>query len=671
MSLRSLIVAALAFIAPGAPAFAQDVLCSDLNGAAEKRCKAIIQSNATGCSFALQGKIPWNRAGNTRYADSTLRQICRDVAQVQRHIDCYKAHVEVGVNYAHAADLCRGFTQGMAVHLKGEGPKARTFETSAPRRSVENDIICTTDSASIGDSFEKNFILREAAQNSSIAPGMVFFLNDLQKGSLTALGGPGQDRLPVPIFANFYDSPNVSTDAMLEPGADRGLSRDVDGDRLLSNVSAAIREMMGRNPSVRVLGSNFQVSEVHSNLHLSLALKGAFSNSTTKLKGSFDFDKTSKKSRVVAQFVNSYYGVHVDYTALPQGMEGWFKPEVIADIDAQINHRGPLVFVDSVVYGRAAYFVAEAEASELELKNTLNAAYSAGTLKVEGDEKGEMNKTLASSNLQATFMGDFGNGGRTPRDIDGFIDVLEADRSPNDLGVPVAYTLRFVENNQAAATHVMTEITDRTCRPLKSKVSFDLDKIEVILSSDEGGADTEIRGGGTVYVEYDDPSTGKVVKLDPIGAATTAPLPGFDEKLLRLQEQAGLDVKHFFFSIQNIKLAENLPEHYPPAAPIFVEIGQSYEFEIPDAPETPEVNEVKTARIIVKWGDIIEDDGDKFANGDDRMEGKSPSDTSRRFTVTQYEGMSDNRKTFHFRGDPDKDYVDAEFKIHFSLDTFD
>lgn len=156
----------------------------------------------------------------------------------------------------------------------------------------------------------------------------------------------------------------------------------------LNDTNAAVPARL--STSVDVFDST---EEMAAALHLSTKLFGA------KLKASLELSKEKRVSRVVGQLTQTYFTVKFER---PAKADDFFAPGTKpADVQPFVGKGNPATYVDSVTYGRRAYFVVESESSKQDLKAAVEAKF-AGT-SIEG--KLELKNAVSSASLRFVALG--------------------------------------------------------------------------------------------------------------------------------------------------------------------------------------------------------------------------------------------------------------------------
>src|SRR5882724_1200864 len=60
------------------------------------------------CFESIQGKVPWNRAGVTTWAEANLRTLCRGTPDPAMTVACFKAEIESHDDWSRGIESCKG-----------------------------------------------------------------------------------------------------------------------------------------------------------------------------------------------------------------------------------------------------------------------------------------------------------------------------------------------------------------------------------------------------------------------------------------------------------------------------------------------------------------------------------------------------------------------------------
>jgi hypothetical protein len=594
------------------------------------------------CFGAVQGKVAWDRAGNLTWQEPNLRAFCRGALDHTANIACFRDEIEKTDDWRAASAKCRGPNPpvpaaaevpglGMTVHKASQAPAEKRPRPGPPKREFLNDLVCSSRDVSISDNFDTNFVGKSEALRKVLVPGAIFHLDDLLNGGLATVGSDAT-RLPYRIYVSFNDRTSTLTggdDAMFATGetspGDSSLYRDVDGT--FSGAQSALSSIVrGRSRNANY-ATSFEVHEVASDEQLNIAMNGAASYNGFDMETTFGFDKNSSKTKIVGQFMQRYYSVSVDYQKLfGTGPEAWFIEDVVDDLREAEKARGPLVYIDQVAYGRAAYFFTETAKSDLAVAATLKAAYSGAGGEASGDVATDYKSHFASDDLRVVSIGGGNEDAAIVDNIEDFRTMVTRQPPSSGLGDAIAYTVRFVDDNSVAMINVATTFKERDCTRLENRVAFGIDKIKVNVADDEGTDNRiEIVALGLVTATHDVYANGR-----------------WEERV----QVASIDL--------NVALGDS--------GSVRENIDRYVTFTIPDDPETPDVNEVKTARFKVQWNIVYEDDS---SSQHDVLSAYNANDGARTVTLAGLEKRN-SRPYFRFRGS-DQQSPDADVELHFSL----
>lgn len=621
------------------------------------------------CRNAVQGKVAWDTAGSKNWNPENVKNLCRGTADHEATIACFSGKISEGQGWKAAIDGCSWQVPraakdlGMTVHRTGDEPGPKKVVPPKADRTFQGNLVCTTRNVDISDSFDTNFVGKSEPLRKALLPGTVFFLNDVLSGSFTPIGN--RARRDYRIYVAFNDRTGRRTgsnDVGWSEGkeAARGddtLFRDVDGTQ--SSVNSAIASIVTARPYNGNYGSSFSVEEIHSNAQLNIALDAAASYNGFDMKSTFNFDENNKESKIVGQFLQRYYAVHVDTGIEGYTAKSFFYDEEAEALAAQQVERGPLVYIDSVVYGRAAYFFTETKESDLSVEATLHAAYS-GAAEAEGNVATDYKNHFKSDKLQVVSIGGGNEDGAAVDTLEDFKELINRAPPQDGLGAAISYVLRFVDDGSLAAVNVNTNYPQRDCAKLKNKIRVGISDVIVNSADDEGAADNRIEIEGSIYVgvTYDkfDKKSGQMKPFTPILEVS------FNGVKIPSSKQ--------LLQIKTGTIGDTPGDR--------VTVNRYLDFEIPDDPETPEVNEAKEAVFTIETSGFIEVDNgpDHLTNPDDKLSPVNRDDAVRKISLAKLEEDTSARagddcpRFFRIRGE-DVDDLDADIKVCFFIKPVD
>jgi thiol-activated cytolysin len=138
-------------------------------------------------------------------------------------------------------------------------------------------------------------------------------------------------------------------------------------------ISDLLRDAMtaGTTVPARV---EFMYQQVFNESHLDLAVGADISYGGGSLDTRFDWNSTSKKTKIVAKYRQVYFTVDMD---TPASLEAFFAPNTGVDVVAAAMPAGSRpIYVAGVSYGMMALMFIESDFTEEQMKAAINGAYS-------------------------------------------------------------------------------------------------------------------------------------------------------------------------------------------------------------------------------------------------------------------------------------------------------
>ncbi|WP_428223497.1 thiol-activated cytolysin family protein [Flavobacterium sp.] len=249
-------------------------------------------------------------------------------------------------------------------------------------------------------------------------------------------------------------------------GSGQEVSVNVENPKL-STVRAAVNNLISQDFDVPPANMTYDITEVHDENQLRIALGAAYEGGIGSIKGSFDFSKRGKISRTVFKFKQIYYTLDLD---LPNSPSDFFKGELNPEV---FKGKTP-VYVSSVTFGRQIFLTVESSMSATEVKASLQAMFKFGG-QFTANAEVEFSKISSSSSIKSTVVG--GGAGSAATNIGSLADlkslVAEGGKFGKDNpGVPVSYTLRTLKDNKKFVTVLGAKYKKAFFRPKPFK-SFD------------------------------------------------------------------------------------------------------------------------------------------------------------------------------------------------------
>ena len=264
---------------------------------------------------------------------------------------------------------------------------------------------------------------------------------------------------------------------------------------------SAYRDEIGKLLSQQLSGStpariSAEVEEISSEEQLSVAL-GAAVNAplVATVKGGFNFNDNTKRSRYMVKFFQLYYTVDVDPPALPHD---FFGTGVTADQVSQfLGAENPPVYVSSIGYGRQVLFTFESDLSKTELSAALDFVYKGGA-EISGNVSLTHQEVLSHTHTTAFILG--GDAGEAAAVSIGDYNQLVAflgrggNYSKDSPGAPIAYKLSYVRDHTPVQISYASKYNERVCSRVSQNLRVVLESITVVSAGGDVGNDLEIYG---------------------------------------------------------------------------------------------------------------------------------------------------------------------------------
>lgn len=348
------------------------------------------------------------------------------------------------------------------------------FKVLSSNSETSGDKVCTTKEVEFGPQYETVKILDP--QGGVIFPGAVISYPSVQDGSYIPIIG---NRLPITLSMSLS---NISGD----------VARTIDNPSL-SSVREAILDILKTKSDGGAAIINWSQKEIYSKEHFRLAVGGNYGNMFVDIDANYDYSNTETIGRFLFEFTQEYYSI--DMNPPKPGMESFFAGETDC---SQIDGNSP-VYVSSVKYGRKVFLLIESSEYSYShiasIRGSFDAFFSSGGISVDAT----LNKLINQKSIKAIIMGGPAyEGVKTVNNVTGLKDYLlnGANFSENSPGVPLAYTLRFVDDNSIAKLSMYDKFTIRECEviPPSTETFQPADVLELRLN--HIGGDREFDGNG-------------------------------------------------------------------------------------------------------------------------------------------------------------------------------
>ncbi len=356
---------------------------------------------------------------------------------------------------------------------------------ACPADGQEDDAYCTYSQYTETKQFER-FVAFQP-NSATLWPGAVVRGQDAHNGILTPIGVP---RAPMTFSISLENISGSPVGYMVEPSL------------------SAFREERNRILATDVTGATaasleFNVTEVYSESQLSLALGASVSwPGGGEIAASFDFNSQEKKTKIVVNFVQSYYTIDVDTPPTPKD---FFAPDVtLAQLQQYMGEGNPPMYVQSITFGRRVVFSVETDESTENIAAALAATYTSA-VDVNASVNLEHQQMLQESSIQAFVIG--GSGAEATGIIDGFDGLITYIRnggnySKDSPGAAIAYKLAYLDNAVTKFAFT-TEYSERHCVKNRGTLRAELTGINHVGGGDVG-SNIELYGLVTIAAPVGD-----------------------------------------------------------------------------------------------------------------------------------------------------------------------
>ena len=325
-----------------------------------------------------------------------------------------------------------------------------------PYREGGQMVSCVTKEFNLQSNFEEIAILRPT--NGVIFPGaLVIGDHEMLDGAPTPLV---VDRAPANLS---IDLPGMAENGNLVVENPNNGTVRASIDEALEWWNANAYEEGYVNPSYISYKSSSSFSSEQVSIDIGLNVSWA----AGEVASEFSYASTKEKKVAMMSFKQGFYSVTLNTPQKPSEM---FAPDLnISDLENKINSGAPPAYVHSVIYGRIIVFRMETTLDVSSTELALALEYSTGVTSVSGSTEASVKKILANSTTTVITIG--GNAAvaseavsaRSFGDLEKIIKGENAVYSRNNPGVPIAYTIRYLKDNQLAKMGYTTDYAVTEC----------------------------------------------------------------------------------------------------------------------------------------------------------------------------------------------------------------
>lgn len=326
----------------------------------------------------------------------------------------------------------------------------QTFETvdttpsSTPQQIINEDIwSCTDFEVDISQNAD-DFVLYGAANAEIIYPG------NLLQGQSVSEGAPKiipLKRGPLTMTINTLNGSEVVA--------------NVD-EVSYSQVAQATNDLIGSNNGNLSANISLTREEIHSLEELGVQMNAEYSNLTTKIKGSFDYNSSHEFSSVFVKVTQSLYKIITD---IPD-VETSFDESVTAeDLQKYVYQGNPATYISSVDYGRIFYLLIQSTQTAEEIKLAIDASFKGVVVNASGSVDIQKVEELSHVKVSGYAYGGDANlaSGALIGDMEDVKTFIEKGGSINN-GAPISYVVKSLEDPSViVAANLTTSYTVTEC----------------------------------------------------------------------------------------------------------------------------------------------------------------------------------------------------------------
>jgi len=212
---------------------------------------------------------------------------------------------------------------------------------------------------------------------------------------------------------------------------------------------------------------SYKSSSSYSSQQLAIDVGLNVAWASNDVSAQFNYTTSTSKQVAMMAFKQGFYSVTMN---TPENPSDVFGPQVtMEDIEVKMSNQAPPAYVHSVVYGRIIMFRMESTLQVSSADMAIALEYATGVTNVSGSTETRIKNILANSTTNVITIG--GNAAvaseavsaRNFGDLQTIIKGENAVYSKNNPGVPIAYTIRYLKDNEIAKMGYTTDYSVTEC----------------------------------------------------------------------------------------------------------------------------------------------------------------------------------------------------------------
>lgn len=304
-------------------------------------------------------------------------------------------------------------------------------------------------------------------QGEVIYPGSIIDFDGFESGDYRPIAG---DRKPITLSISLSNLSGQISNTVDKPS--------------LSSTRTAMQSILNTKSGSTSANVSWNDKEIYSSSHFKLDIGGNYGSLFADIEASFNYENKEIIGRYLLQFTQVYYSIDIDIPS--PGIENFYNSA------PNVKSKYSPVYVSSVKYGRKVYLLIESKSIGLNQGASLTASFngfaSSGGISVDQT----LNTLFKEKSIKGIIVGGSALAAiGVINDVKALKDYLVsgANYSADNIGVPLSYNLRFVEDNSIAKLVLYDKFKIRDCKIVKcpnvvGTIGFDTPK-EIKIGSGE------------------------------------------------------------------------------------------------------------------------------------------------------------------------------------------
>ena len=246
-----------------------------------------------------------------------------------------------------------------------------------------------------------------------------------------------------------------------------GVSETVD-EVSFESIVVATNKIIGANNGKLTANTTVEITEVNSTEEIGVAMNASYSNLSTSIKGSFDYNSSVEYNKYMVKLTQSFYTLVYSVPNIDK-IDQIFAPQVTPEqLSKYIYDGNPGTYISSVNYGRVFYLLIQSTASKKDMKAAIDLSFQAVVSKGDASIDVEHVNNLSNKTVKGYAYGGDANlaSGALMGDLNQVADFIQEGGTINN-GAPLSYVVRSLKDpSQVVSTALATKYSITNCEPL-------------------------------------------------------------------------------------------------------------------------------------------------------------------------------------------------------------